>query len=98
MESRVAMKAAIPQSAQKHGMYRMDPELAVALREGHKDVILGNADSFGADEPNEGNEIALAADFQQLQFVSTHRLPSTGDFTDHRHHESQELIQFSFPP
>lgn len=61
------MRPALPKSAQKIQMFRMDPELGFALREGHKEAVLGSPDSFGETA---GNEFALAADFKPLTHVS----------------------------
>ncbi|CAN8103566.1 unnamed protein product [Discula destructiva] len=57
------MRAKIPQAMQKDQMFRMDPELAVALREGHKDAVMGSADSYGVDEIDEA---AVAVELRNL--------------------------------
>lgn len=84
------MKATLPKSAQKQQMFRMDPELAVALREGHKEVVLGSA-PFGVDDPNEtneSNELALVDDVEQMQFVSPHHFPTIDRHMKDRYHKS----------
>lgn len=64
------MNPGLPEGMGKSQLFRMDGELAIRLREGHKDEVLGTASSFGLD--SNVNSVAYAAEVKDIKPVSSH--------------------------